>query len=479
MRTVRGYSVLLLLLVALAPASLAQTCEQNETIAQCMAKFVPAVSGDETSDAAADADAEKSEDAAATAATGLTNVTSASESPLKDFLTLFAASLETATTAEEGQAFTFDWNPRLAFAPHLGAKLQASFAETKLNEDVSKSLAASTEKLKELQDSLEFGDDTTLSGFLEPESATHGRSIEAQRAWFRIMRDAVLEPRLAEDLELMALMDKLGIVSQRQRFENDANGVKLTDQAMIDSRIAQFVELFQSRKEARAGRDAFFMAFAKLLNNQPQFYGAVIYHARRNVIGPNEWSGKLTYEYAGNNLNHFRKDNPDCTVAELNKITDRAARKAAAEDCVTELKDFAGKTHTGIERISFSVEAHKVNRRWINDSGLGLDLGFPPTRSFVGTLSFGTTTAPVLPLRTEKTGVGDARVDFTAKYELPENNDKDTRGFVGSLTYTQKISETFSLPISLVYSDHESDLLNVQKRFSTKFGLMYKLPAFK
>jgi hypothetical protein len=77
------------------------------------------------------------------------------------------------------------------------------------------------------------------------------------------------------------------------------------------------------------------------------------------------------------------------------------------------------------------------------------------------------------------TGVGDARLDFTAKYELPEDNDSEEKGFVGTLTYTQKISETFSLPLSFVYSDHESDLINVQKRFSARFGLMYKLPDFK
>lgn len=475
MRHLCGYS-LLLLLVAFAPAGLAQTCEQNETIGQCMAKFVPPVSGDDTSEAAVDADAEKTEDATASAATGITNVVSASESSLKDFLTLFAATLETATTSQQGQAFTFDWNPKLAFAPNLGAKLQASFAATKINDEVSKSLAANTEKLKELEDSLEFGDDTTLSGFLEPESPTHGRSIDSQRAWFRIMRDAVLEPRLAEDTELLDLMAEQGIISNKQRFES---GIDPNDKAKIDARIEAFVELFRRRKEARAERDAFFMAFAKLLNNQPQFYGAAIYHARRNVIGPNEWSGKFTYEYAGRNLNHFRKDNPECTFEALDKIKEKDDRNEAAEGCVAALKDFAEKAHSGIERITFSVEGHKVNRRWIKDPDLGLDQGFPATRSFVGTLAFGTTTAAMLPLRTEKTGVGDARLDFTAKYELPENNDKETRGFVGSLTYTQKISATFSLPISLVYSDHESDLLNVQKRFSTKFGLMYKLPDLK
>jgi hypothetical protein len=441
-----------------------QECERSDSAVQCLNKFNPPVAGDtDATPAAAEA---ATEAATETAVTGITNTASPAESSLKDFLSLLAASLESATSAQDGQAFTFDWNPPLAFTEKWGAKLQASFAETNLNDEVTSRLAANAAEIEKLKDSLEFGDDTTISGFIEPTTARSGRSIEPLRPWFRPMRDAVLAPRRQETADLRALLTKHRMLPP-QAFENDANGQPLNDEAEVASRIADFEALGKRLQEARALRSSFFLAFAKLLNNQPQLYGAAIYHARRNVIGPNEWSGKFTYELAGNNLNAFRKKHPECVTF---------ASPQAAADCAGALEDFASAMHTGIERIALSLEYHKVNRRWINDPDAGLDFGFPRTRSFVGSLAFGTTTSPILPFHADPTGVGDARLDFTAKYELPEDDESDDKGFVGTLTYTQRVSETFSLPLSLVYSDHESDLLNVQKRFSARLGLMYKLP---
>lgn len=448
----------------LAAPLVAQECDRNDTLSTCLDKFVPPVA-----EADADAAAERSEDATASAATGLTNAASPAESSLKDFLSLLAASLETATTSEQGQAFTFDWNPSLAMAESLGLKFQASFVETKLNDEVSKGLAENAEKLEELSDSLEFGDDAKLSGFVQQKSFTHGRSVVPHRTWFRPLARAMLAPLEGELDERSAIADDFNLGTLTKLGMDADTNREITDAGLVNQRIERVEALGRRMKASRAEFRPFFQAFAKLLNNQPQYYGAVTYHARRNLIGPNEWSGRFTYELAGNNLNAFRAKNADC----------KNIQDANAAKCARELVEFANAAHAGIERISVSLEYHKVNRRWINDPDAGLDLGFPRTRSFVGTVAFGTTTAPMLPLRAEKTGVGDARLDFTAKYELPEDDESEEKGFVGTLTYTQKISGTFSLPLSLVYSDHESDLIDVQKRFSARFGLMYKLPDFK
>lgn len=459
---VAAVRVALAALFLFALPAVAQECERTDTPGSCLNKFIPPVAGDTAEEAE-----EQTETATETAATGITNTASPAESSLKDFLTLLAASMESATTSEEGQAFTFDWNPPLGFTEKWGVKLQASFAETQLNDEVTKLLADNAEEIEELKDSLEFGDDARLSGFVEPVNARSGRSMNPHRTWFRPMRDAMLSGRREELRQQRELLTKHRMLAT-QAFENNRTGEPPTDE-QIDERIADFVALGKELQEARAGRSSFFMAFAKLLNNQPQLYGAVSYHARRNVIGPNEWSGKFTYEFARNNINSFVKKNDDCkdiTIAE-------------GESCAGKLKDFADAAKPGIERFALSLEYHRVNRRWIDDPDAELEFGFPRTRSFVGSLAFGSTMAPMLPLRTETNGVGDARIDFTAKYELPEDDESEEKGFVGTLTYTQKINETFSLPLSLVYSDHESDLINVQKKFSARFGLMYKLPDFK
>jgi hypothetical protein len=461
------YVVALLFAMSIGAHAFAQEsvkCSAVDTISSCLDRFVP-----QDTAARQEQAEERTEDTTATAVTGLTNIASPAESSLKDFLSLLAASLESATSAQQGQAFTFDWNPPFALAKNIGLKFQASFAETKLNDEVTTHLAGNADQLAKLTDSLEFGDDAKLSGFVGRNSFTHGRGMVPQRDWFRPMRDVELASRDADVEEEGQLIDDFDL-NTNQQLGNDADGRAL-DREEADRRVLAVEALGRKMKASRAAREPFFLAFAKLLNNQPQYYGAVIYHARKNLIGPNEWSGKFTYEFAGNNLNAFRKATPACATAEQ--------VRTVASNCAQELIDFANATHPGIERVAVSLEYHKVNRRWIADPTAGLDFGFPRTRSFVGTVAFGTVVSPMLPLRSTTTGVADARFDFTAKYELPEDHQSDEKGFVGTLTYTQKINETFSLPLSFVYSDHESDLINVQKRFSARFGLMYKLPDFK
>jgi hypothetical protein len=465
----RGSLLLLLSLLTIGMPAGAQECTREDSYQSCFGKFNPPAD-----EAVADQNAERTEDAVATAATGLTNLVSPSESSLKDFLTLFAASIENATTSEEGNAFTFDWNPRLNVGKGMPAvvKLQASFAEAGVNEEVTKRLAEDAETLSELDDTLEFGDDTTISASVQWNSERHGRSIAPHRDIYQEMVLAVLDDADDGGDEIRL---RYGITSQNDEtsFEILKTQRGMSDaamQAMIDD-IEEEARAFQQEGEAFTG---FHSAFAQLLNNQPQYYFSALHHSRRNIVGPNEWTVEATYEFAGQNLNAFRKDTEECNTPQ--KV------RARASGCAADLQEYALKSRGGIERIAIAAEYHRSNRRWVADPDAGLEFGYPASDSFVGTLSLGAFTRPFLPLNflgTSASSVGDARFDLTVKYEKPADDGSDAQGFVGALTYTQKISATFSLPLSFVYSDHESDLLNVDKRFSARFGLMYKLPDLK
>lgn len=447
----------LTILLIVAGAAEAQRCQGSDKVIDCWSDLTGT---------AVERQADATQAATATAATGLTNVASSSESSLKDFLSLLAASYESAMTSENGDAFTFDWNPELGLAPAVGLKFQAVFAETKLNEDVAKQLAGNTTALDSLSDSLEFGDDTVISGSAQPKTRGYGRSIEPHRAWLQNMLATRIDAAAEENAALDAVGDLVESANERLDFGTDG------DAARIKARVEAVKAAARLFKSERMRLGDFASAFAKLLNNQPQWYGSVLYHARRNVIGPNEWSGKFTYEFASNNLNRFKRANRGCDP-------DSKAPKLTPAVCADKLHKFAADTGSPIERVALSLEYHRVNRRWISDADRGLDLGFPRSRSYVGTLAAGWNVAPLLPFGTARSAVGDGRIDVTAKYEMPEDDDSEEKGFVAALTYTQKISEGFSFPVSFVYSDHESDLLNVDKRFSARFGLMYKMPDLK
>lgn len=176
-------------------------------------------------------------------------------------------------------------------------------------------------------------------------------------------------------------------------------------------------------------------------------------------------------------MTHSAKGSATRSVTRSLTAPPRGTRRRSSRARLSLEELVAEKAH-GLERVALALEYHKANRRWIHDEEAGLDVGLPRTRSFVGSLSVGAFTRELVLLLAEpRPGPANARVDLTAKYELPEDNARDKKGLVASLTYTQKISDSFSLPISFVYSDHESELLSVQKRFSTRFGLLYKLPG--
>lgn len=435
----------------------AQRCQATDRVVDCF---------DDIAGTAAQRQADATEGAATTAATGVTNMVSASESSLKDFLSLLAGSYESATTSENGDAFTFEWNPKFGLAPAVGLKFQAVFAETKLNDEVTKQLAGNTEVADSLTDSLEFGDDTVISGSAQPKTRSYGRSIAPHRTWFQNMMATTMDATAEENAALDAVGDLVQSADERLDFGTGG------DEARINARVEAVKAAARAFKNERTRLANFSTAFAKLLNNQPQWYGSLIYHARRNVIGPNEWSGEFTYEFASNNLNAFKRKHPGCDP-------DSERPQLAPADCARELQAFAADTSSPIERVALSLEYHRVNRRWISDPTRGLDLGFPRSEAYVGTLAAGWNVAPLLPFGPATSGVGDGRLDLTAKYEMPEDDDSEEKGFVAALTYTQKISEGFSFPVSFVYSDHASDLLNVDKRFSARFGLMYKMPDLK
>src|SRR5262249_48116528 len=89
--------------IALSAAALsAQTspsCTATDTPASCFAKFI--------SQEKAASDTKKE---VATANTGATTLSSPSSTALKDFLSFFAASVDSATVSEKGNALTLDWN---------------------------------------------------------------------------------------------------------------------------------------------------------------------------------------------------------------------------------------------------------------------------------------------------------------------------------------------------------------------------------
>ena len=459
-------SLLFLLTLAFGTvAAHAQQCELTDKVVDCWMRFNPAAGSDVTQKTPAEAETQKT---VAAANTGISSLVSPSGSAVKDFLSLLSASLESSSLTSNGQALTFDYNPPLNI---LGAdhalKLQGVFTKPKLNEQLTTHFASNAASLAPFDNGLTNTDDVALSGTVQPTSERFGRSIVPHRPLFRLMLNALAPDRSAW---LRSLGTAIASVEKLQSEEQTFDSLPADQQEAAMQAIETAAKQQQTFLRAVGG---FAGKFARLLNNQPQLYATALYDARKNVVGPNEWTAKLTYEMGAHNLNGFRrKHGTTCSEAAL-------ATKTTAAQCARLLQTFAGDSNLEDDRLTISLEYHRTNRRWIKgapDLG-GFEFGYPRAHSFVYALTYGRTVQGIV------TSTNNGRIDLSFKYDdvrNPSDTSKNVKSrAVGTITYTQKINDSFSLPVSLVYANHQSDLGDVDKKFNAHFGLVYKLPTGK
>lgn len=454
-------SLLLLALIVIAATASAQQCELTDTIDKCWTRFNPAIGTEVTEPTPAEAQTQKT---VAAANTGISSFVSPSGSAVKDFLTLLSASLESSSLTSNGQAFTFDYNPPINI---LGAdhalKLQATFTKPGLNEQLTKHFSSNAAALTPFDDALTNSDDVAISGTVQPTSERFGRSLVPHRPIFRLMLTTLAPSKDEWRKVLVKVIVDNGLESEEQTFDS----LPAENREVVMLAIETAAKKQQTFLRAVGG---FAGKFARLLNNQPQLYATALYHARKNVVGPNELTAKLTYEIGAHNLNGFRrKHGSTCNEATLEK-------KETATQCARLLQTYAA-GNVEDDRLTMSLEYNRTNRRWIKgDANLaGFEFGYPRAHSFVYKVTYGRTVQGVV------TNTSTGRVDLSFRYEdvrNPTDSSKNVRSRgVGSITYTQKINNSFSFPVSLVYANHASDLGDVNEKFNAHFGLVYKLPT--
>lgn len=458
MKTTSAILFTLLLAVPVLAQQQAPQCDETDTPLSCWLKYNPA-----PQEAAAQA-ADTAEDTVVTANTGLSSLASPSSTALKDFLSLLSASIESSSLTTGGQAFTFDYNPKIEI---LGApdalKLQAWLAKPELNDKYIAALGTNAAALKNAEDDLTSTDNVTFSATVQPTSQKFGRSIDSHRAVFEAMLISLVPADLAvKNAALVAAITDGGIVSETQAFST-------VDVAKRSATITAFETAARQQAALRKPLAVLGNTFAKLLNNQPQLYGSAIYKSQKNIVGPNTFSGKLTYEMGAKNLNGFRrKYGSTCDELSL-------ADSSTAARCVGLLNTYAGTSDLADDRLVLSLEYNRSNQRWISDPSLSVAFGYPRSNSLAFELKYGRT------LMGNLTGATNGRIDAAVKYEDVTNDGDPTLNVSsrssGSITYTMKINDTLALPLSLVYASDPGDLSDADKKLNAHFGLVYKLPA--
>lgn len=457
-------------------------CIETDTVMQCVHRFLGADTTPTAETAAKGAEAGQKAVSAAT--TGVTSLISASQSAKKDFISTLLAALEMPTGSDDSKPLSFDYNfPIRLLDAEQRLKLQAVLQKPDLSSELSKRLAA--DDVKALKDNLSYSDDVTISASLNPSTKRLGRSITPHRALF----ESMLAPRLQGDPKADQLAGEFfvraNIASNNGSMDKTFVDLMPGNGATEKEQRKKAIDDLEASARASALTEAISLAklFSVLLNNQPQLYGSAVYRTRKDVAGPNERSAKLTYEMGRHNLNDLYATGKcdggsDECFANLKTVAAAAATDSA--------------TSTG--RLALSIEYAKTDPVTITIPKNSIDFTTTDGHKFVYSAVYGFASNMM-----SKSG----RLDVSISYEdttVAKTSDNVALGrpvrrslaepttatlppprdrFVGSVTYTVKLSEKMELPLSIVYANHTQFLGDVTKKLNAHFGLVYKLPSGK
>jgi hypothetical protein len=212
--------------------------------------------------------------------------------------------------------------------------------------------------------------------------------------------------------------------------------------------------------------------FAVLLNNQPQIYGQVEYHALKNVAGPDEHAARLTYEMGFHNLNAFYAAHPECSEA------------APDSNCARLLMDAANAADKAPEdRVAVAIEYRRWSALHVVIPDLA-DFSAPRARSFVYSATYGRNHMMMekgrldVEVSYEDTTARTATDAVLPTVSITGNESEAVRDrFVASATYTYQINGQMAMPLTLTYANHASFLGDVDRKLTAHFGLSFKMPS--
>jgi hypothetical protein len=452
-----------MLTIAGGAAAQDKTCTSSDSPISCWLKFVPAVAVQQPAPGATES---ATQETVAAANTGLSNLVSPSTSSLKDFLSVLSASIESSSLSNDGNALTFDTNlPSPLNGDAHRIKLQFVFDTPQLDPQIADKLSSNSAQVTALQDDLTSTDNVTGSLSFNPATTSIGRSIAPHGDFFDALVAVTFPTQGTLDEARRNAIRAANITDPSKPFSD-------IDDSVEAATIQQFQASASALGSALANTEDMRKAFALLLSNQPQAYGSALYHYRSVLVGPDEYGVKATLELSSRNLRSFYKLYTTCTPDAF-RNGPASGRTAAASDCLAKLKQYAAPlaARDSGTRLSLSVEHRMTDARtYTLPDNLGTVQNDEAT-STTATLVLG-----FVPMARDTT---TGRLDFTASFENVSGDPLRDNRFVASATYTQKINDMLSIPVSLVYANRDQYLSNVDEKLNAHFGIIYKLPTGK
>lgn len=403
----------------------------------------------------------------------------------KNFLPLLALSglLGEGEDLDGDGVYVFDLNFLIpGLAEDNNSQIQAAVnSQPKLSDAVKEALPAEgrDDLVSGLEGKLGQLDDYTLSYTYNWNDRRHGRGFNHYRNRFASLTRAV--SRNFERAPVDPLRSLLDLINQDPELRGDPDLLTQPFDQISDAKKRQALKakVESSAELARTILDrnrqqlalAGLGSFADLVNNQPQLHFSASQRFRAPVVGGDETSIKITYEWGGADLNHALAggcnetlDTPDTSALEQQPGT--------LDTCLATFGKYVKDHKSDIEsgrRLSFSGEYLDIDEETVelpdqDITGLTLAGARKVILSAGWSQSFGKAAPGRQPLR----------LDLVANYEdVSDDPMRQDRG-TATLTITKQFGD-LAVPFGIVYANHGEFLPEVDEKLSAHIGLKFNL----
>jgi len=398
-----------------------ERCVATETPRQCLRRLIEAR-------AWVDAQAQL-----AAANTGPSSVSTPIRSAVKDFLSLASAHVDGSSVKDSGTALILDYNL------WQQANLEATLPDAVVSPAVGAVQSATTTPAPQ---SLGRGDDVTVTFSFSHATQHFGRSLDPHRSLF----DAMLLGLVSDSGPSIAAIPTTSFDTTFVESFPDATA---RVSAMADFETAAIAAM-------PPVVDRLTTDLNRLAANQPQLYVTALYHHRKPDVGPKERGARITWEIGSDNINTFRREEGrDCE---------------SRGGCVAAMTDYATRTTKAHRsgRLSLGIEYRATSEN--DPTAIAPAISEIPTHSITYMATYG---REITSFATGRQG----RIDLALTYDgrrfsrdivTTEQSARVRRApnepqflppsftrFSAATTLTQPLSDSFSVPLAVVWSDRE------------------------
>jgi hypothetical protein len=405
--------------------------------------------------------------------TGSPNLSSITNTTLRDFLSVFTGVVSSSTLTENNGAFTLDYNlPVNLLHDNDVIKFQATFATPDLDPALVTALGTNASTITTLTDSLDQADHITASATYSPSTDRFGRTFATHRDLVEALMNAVMANRGVNSTP--RLLAAFGDLARGTTLQLDTPFTVITDPTQQANVLDKFQAAAASQPQFAAENQTLIDNVAELINNQEQIYFSTQYNDLNSLAGASSWTVNGTYAMGGKNITKFlaaQKKLGNCDLGQMVREQNSQSPPAVSQTCLQQLNAYVGPaTIDRTWRLALSLDLSRTESNTINISQLTTPITTPRVDSQMISLTAGRRFDPPSSSR-------ERRIDLTASYENVSDDPTLEDRIIASVTWTQEITNTFSLPITLSYANKSKYLPEDDHDLSANFAISYKLPT--